>query len=404
MRYLALCCIVKDETPFLKEWVAYHTLLGVEHFIIYDNMSVPSVSEVLGDYAGPELLTIRRVQGTGMQMPSYQNCLDEFGSKFKWIGFLDMDEFVCPMRDTDLRVLLSEFEPYAALGLTWKIFSSGGHLKRPEGLSLAAYTELFPLEDSPDDVHIKSFIQPARTLAVHTPHAFFYAPGEFAVTEDHRPIPGSSPFAASSRRLARVNHYYHRSQQDFEHKLQRGRADSADPYAAHKMDRFYVQAKKRTVRDRKIFRFLPELERLLAQKHLTQPKPPCPEAENFDGYMAASLGLMHAGKLNEAQLCLCYASLRHADQVELWVLRAMLARLDKALDRAEHFLNQALKMKERPQVYLELIKLRLLQGRNEEAHGLKIFLRDMLCTRGIFTQEWRNQLESLNIGKDGSSA
>ena len=45
MRYLALCCIVKDENMFLKEWLAYHALLGVEHFYIYDNMSAVPVRE-----------------------------------------------------------------------------------------------------------------------------------------------------------------------------------------------------------------------------------------------------------------------------------------------------------------------------------------------------------------------
>ena len=33
MRYLALCCIVKDENMFLKEWLAYHALLGWSIFI-----------------------------------------------------------------------------------------------------------------------------------------------------------------------------------------------------------------------------------------------------------------------------------------------------------------------------------------------------------------------------------
>ena len=395
MRYLALCAIVKDETPFLKEWIAYHRLLGVEHFIIYDNMSTPPVQDVLGAYAGPDILTIRRVQGKSMQMPCYQNCLEEFGPNFKWIGFLDLDEFVCPMQDTDIRLLLSEFEPYAALGLNWRMFSSCGHLKRPKDLVLRSYTEALSHEEDLADVYIKSFVQPARTLSIHTPHACSYAPGEYAVSEEHRPIPHTSPFALSSGRLGCINHYYYRSQQDFEHKLKRGRADYAEPHAAHIFDKFYEQAKAKTIRDKKITRFIPKLERLMAHNSIAPPPHPCPAAQTLEDHMAASIALMHTGKLAEAQLCLCYAALRFANQAELWILRAMLARLDTNLVRAEYFLQQALKLQERPQAYLELIRLRLLQNRKQEARSLSLFLFGLLKCRDILTPEWQAILNEL---------
>ena len=46
MDYLALCLYVKDEDEaYLHEWVDYHSLLGVERFFIYDNLSQVSVRE-----------------------------------------------------------------------------------------------------------------------------------------------------------------------------------------------------------------------------------------------------------------------------------------------------------------------------------------------------------------------
>ena len=38
--YLAICAIFRDEAPFLDEWIAFHRLMGVEHFFLYDNGSV----------------------------------------------------------------------------------------------------------------------------------------------------------------------------------------------------------------------------------------------------------------------------------------------------------------------------------------------------------------------------
>ena len=34
---LAICAIVKNEHDYLLEWMAYHRLVGVDHFLIYNN-------------------------------------------------------------------------------------------------------------------------------------------------------------------------------------------------------------------------------------------------------------------------------------------------------------------------------------------------------------------------------
>ena len=41
MKYhIIICAILKDETPYLVEWVEHHLGIGVEHFVLYDNNSV----------------------------------------------------------------------------------------------------------------------------------------------------------------------------------------------------------------------------------------------------------------------------------------------------------------------------------------------------------------------------
>ena len=41
-----VCPMVKDETGFLSEWVAYYEMQGFNHVIIYDNNSTLPTSEV----------------------------------------------------------------------------------------------------------------------------------------------------------------------------------------------------------------------------------------------------------------------------------------------------------------------------------------------------------------------
>ena len=37
--YSSICAIFKDEARFLREWLEYHRLIGIEHFYLYNNFS-----------------------------------------------------------------------------------------------------------------------------------------------------------------------------------------------------------------------------------------------------------------------------------------------------------------------------------------------------------------------------
>lgn len=67
MKYCALCCIAKDEDLFLKEWIAYHALIGVEHFYIYDNVSSIPIADLLGDWNRSSGITIIRNPGRSIK-------------------------------------------------------------------------------------------------------------------------------------------------------------------------------------------------------------------------------------------------------------------------------------------------------------------------------------------------
>ena len=44
---LAVVAIMKDEEPYVKEWLDYHLLAGVDHFYIYDNDSKEEFKKIL---------------------------------------------------------------------------------------------------------------------------------------------------------------------------------------------------------------------------------------------------------------------------------------------------------------------------------------------------------------------
>src|SRR5919198_6692821 len=48
--YLSACTLYKDHAEYLREWIEFHRLVGVERFFLYDNESTDDHEEVLAPY------------------------------------------------------------------------------------------------------------------------------------------------------------------------------------------------------------------------------------------------------------------------------------------------------------------------------------------------------------------
>lgn len=371
MHYLALCCIAKDEAPYLKEWLAYHASLGVEHFYIYDNCSAVLVRDALGSFASGARVTIRRVEGERMQLPAYDDCLRSFGPSCKWIGFLDLDEFALPMQDNDLRVLLSEFEAYGGLAATWRLFGSSGHERRPEGPVIKNYTQAFAEQES---FQIKSFVQPRRAVQCLNPHYFRYEPGCFCVNEDHYPVSPAMQCTFSPGRRARVNHYFLKSREDFAHKIQRGGGAKGRSDRWHTMEIFDNAAAKAVVPETEILRFLPGVEKALAQDKLPSPSPLLPEAIPTAELLEAATAFHNARQTEKALACLCHGNPEHETTAAFWTLRSLLATALGQMERADRFLRHALALEPSHTAYAHLRALLANQGKADLAAGVATIL------------------------------
>jgi tetratricopeptide (TPR) repeat protein len=97
--------------------------------------------------------------------------------------------------------------------------------------------------------------------------------------------------------------------------------------------------------------------------------------------MDAASALAQAGQLEKASLCLTAAIPRFENAADLWVARALFARLCGQYGRAERFIHRALALEETPNSYLELIALRTAQKRYQEAGALQEFLRHLIAVR-----------------------
>ncbi len=55
---LGIASQFRDEAPYLKEWVEYHRMVGVDHFWLYNNSSIDNWEEVLQPYIDEGLVEV----------------------------------------------------------------------------------------------------------------------------------------------------------------------------------------------------------------------------------------------------------------------------------------------------------------------------------------------------------
>lgn len=222
---LSAVAIVKNEGPYIKEWIEYHKLVGVKRFIIYDNESTDNTKEILKPYIKDRTVVYKYTEGTEKQIPVYKEAIKFYRNTTKWLAIIDLDEFIVPVEKETINEVLKDFEGYPGLGVNWIFFDCNGHTNKPEGLVIENYTNSSKLAP----FHIKSIVNPRMIKSITNPHfAIYKKKGGTAVNENFMPIEGAIIEYDSTDKI-RINHYYSKSKEEYLAKIQRGNADNPKP-------------------------------------------------------------------------------------------------------------------------------------------------------------------------------
>ena len=143
--YLSIVAILKNEAPYIKEWIEYHKLVGVERFYFYDNGSTDNTREILNPYIKDGTVVYNYIEGKCLQNPAYADAIVKYKNETRWLAIIDLDEFIVPIEKDNIQDFLKDYEKYPAVGINWVMFDSNGHQTRPlsgGGLVTANYTRV----------------------------------------------------------------------------------------------------------------------------------------------------------------------------------------------------------------------------------------------------------------------
>jgi hypothetical protein len=161
--------MVKNGAVYLREWVIFHLLMGLDKLVIYDDASTDNIVEVLKPFVDmgaveyvriPEDLASNRlaherpynidnhikacIRGEGRggahpqtncQSTAFADCLARYKNKTEWFMVFDVDEYYFPSLTSGVSNFRDMYSFFAACGqirIVMRTFGSNGFRTRPQ--------------------------------------------------------------------------------------------------------------------------------------------------------------------------------------------------------------------------------------------------------------------------------
>jgi hypothetical protein len=232
---IVLCAIIRNEAANLLEWIAFHRVIGVDHFIFLDNESTDATRYILRPLESAGIITLVpwqtkerylnfELESIGPQVPGYALALDivRYARVWEWVGFIDLDEFLVPTTNATLLECLASVPNAAAIGINWHVFGSNYHIDRPSGNVIDNYTRRAHTNFAANK-HVKTIARVDKIVkpGIHIPLVVNGLLLDMAGSSIDPRRDGIHESVVSSP--LRVHHYFTKSRTDWNMKRLRGR-------------------------------------------------------------------------------------------------------------------------------------------------------------------------------------
>ncbi|MDR1826385.1 MAG: glycosyltransferase family 92 protein [Rickettsiales bacterium] len=232
-RFLSAAAILKNEGAYIREWLDFHILQGVEYFYLYDNDSTDNVEEILAPYIEKGLAEYAKWPGRGMQKPAYLDAARRAVGKTSWLCFIDLDEFVVASKGAVADFLRTLPADAVQLSIGWANYGSNSRVEKPNGLVIENYRMRAKKTVSLKSIVRPMFIADDCGYSVHVQKVI----GK-TVDENGRAILPFRDYVLSIERI-RVNHYSVKSKEEY--KARKARGGNADDGRARWDERHFAR-------------------------------------------------------------------------------------------------------------------------------------------------------------------
>ena len=263
---LAIIAMIRNEGPYLAEWIEYHKLIGVSRFYIFDNESTDNTRTVLDKYIKSGLVIYEYVS---------DNKLEKLGKKYsigpkshvahwlaiekcrknntKWVAIIDVDEFLVPKQDKTVIDFLKRFSKKTInqIIIGWEVFGSSGHIKKPKGLVIENYTHKGKIDETRA---FKAIVKP-KSIVVDKNH--YHAIFGKTVDETGKVLYKNIQSYVPPTNVCVCNHYITRSKEECINKCKKNQSIHGGRYT----EKFFETYDKNDVLDETMLQYVPIIKK-----------------------------------------------------------------------------------------------------------------------------------------------
>jgi hypothetical protein len=188
---LTVVSFFRNTAPYLKEWIEYHHMVGVDHFLLYNDASTDNWEELLKPYIDSGLVEVFYWPKNGplwqkTQRAAFRDGLTRTKGVSTWVALIDQDEFLFPKRDkTVTKCLRKYYSECQAVYINWRNFGTS-HKILHEGEPMLTRLISCSMKLHPRNSVGKSIVRPeaVQLMNVYYTHHIPLIPGAIYLDGD----------------------------------------------------------------------------------------------------------------------------------------------------------------------------------------------------------------------------
>lgn len=236
---VAIVVIAKNEAAYIRDWLAFHSLAGVREFVLYDNGSTDATTKIASSVPGVAATVIpwqlktstnRKKLDLHCQVMAYCHAICTFGQRFRWMAFIDIDEFIVPRFHNTIPEALGTVAEFSNVSLPWSMFGHCGNIDMPEEAVPFVYDRC-ARDARAELLNFKCIVDPCTVTQVGVHKFLTDQMGNRTSNMLGKAVPykrrNRSGFV--TKEIVQLNHYFLKSRAETEEKIRAGSVSGIDP-------------------------------------------------------------------------------------------------------------------------------------------------------------------------------